>query len=165
LAGDGENFGNGKIGEVTQAEVAFSRMVFRYQAPMGMAMRRLFVMVLNTHPELDDSIKKEEYYKVRWTKANNFQNYMDSEIRNNNIAIFKSYWEFVHTKENPDGPLSVKYATAKGLKWSQSDESLNAMWIKEEKEAMKLGLSGGGAGAPTSSPSGGLDLGSLGIPG
>lgn len=37
LAGDSVNYANGKIGEVTQAEVAFARLVDRYQTRLNRA--------------------------------------------------------------------------------------------------------------------------------
>ena len=135
LAGDGENYSTGKIGEVTQAEVSFARMVYRYQRPLGKVLRRLFVMVLNTKNMLSDDIKSEDYYDIKFNKANSFQNYIDSEILNTNINTFKGLMEFAVTDENPNAPLSQRFALVRGLKLTDAEISQNYEWKLEEEKA------------------------------
>jgi len=134
LAGDGESYSNGKIGEVTQAEVAFARMVQRYQQPMDTLLSRLFVMVLNTHPDISDDIKIEENFGVLFNKANEFQNYMDAEILNTNLDTFDKIMKYVKTSENPEGILAQRFALTKGLKFSDEDRIRNAEWRKQEEQ-------------------------------
>lgn len=115
LAGDGENYSNGKIGEVTQAEVAFARMVQRYQMPLDSILTRLFVMVLNTKNDISDDIKLEENFGIKFNKANAFQNYIDSDILKTNIEAFDNLMKHVQSEENPAGVLSESFAMRKGL--------------------------------------------------
>jgi len=136
LAGDGENYSNGKIGEVTQAEVSFARMVQRYQMPIDTLLTRLFVMVLNTKPDISDDIKLEENFGIQFNKANEFQNYMDAEILNTNLDTYDKIIKHVKSSENVDGKLSHKYALIKGLKFSDAELAQNNKWLVEEaKEA------------------------------
>lgn len=146
LQGDGENFSNGKIGEVTQAEVSFARMVQRYQIPLQTIITRLFVMVLNTKNEIDDSIKVEENFGVIFEKTNSFQNYINSEILNLNLDTFDKVMKWVKTPENPSGVISQRWALVKGLKMTDEDIVLNGEYMKEE--AKKADEEESGAGAP-----------------
>lgn len=135
LQGDGENFSNGKIGEVTQAEVSFARMVQRYQIPLQTIITRLFVMVLNTKNEINDVVKIEENFGVIFEKTNSFQNYINSEILNLNLDTFDKVMKYVKTQENPSGVLSQRWALVKGLKMTDEDIVLNAQYIEEEQDA------------------------------
>lgn len=137
LAGDGTSFSNGKIGEVTQAEVAFARMVQRYQGPWEYIMVRLFVMVMNTRNDLNDDIKIEENFRVIFNRSNQFQNYIDADIINTNLDTFDKMMKHVKTAENPSGPLSAKYAQLTGLRWKDQDAVNNNKWLKEEADMQK----------------------------
>src|SRR5574343_544468 len=130
LAGDGENYTSGKIGEVTQAEVAFARMVQRYQMPLEHILTRLFVMVLNTKNDISDDIKLQENFGIKFNKANAFQNYIDAEITKMNLEAFEGYMAHVKTEDNPGGVISIAYALRKGLKLSDAE-------ITEIKEQLK----------------------------
>lgn len=134
LAGDGENYGNGKLGEVTQAEVAFARMVQRYQIPFDVIMTRLFVMVLNTKNDISDDIKLEDNFSILFNKANAFQNYIDAEVLKTNLGTFDSMMKHVKTKDNPSGVLSQTYAMRKGLRMTDSEMSENREDIKREQK-------------------------------
>lgn len=137
LAGDGENYSNGKIGEVTQAEVSFARMVQRYQMPVDTLLTRIFVMVLNTHNDISDDIKLEENFNIEFNKSNEFQNYMDAEINNTNLDTFDKYMKWVKTSEEPNNPLSLRYALEQGLKFKDADRIQNAKWLKEQEQEME----------------------------
>lgn len=132
LAGDGENYANGKIGEVTQAEVAFARMVQRYQQPLNILLTRLFVMILNTRTDISNDIKLEDNFTIVFNKSNEFQNYMDSEILNLNLGTFDTITKHMKTTDNPDGIISKKFALTKGLRLNNSEITANAKWLKEE---------------------------------
>lgn len=137
LQGDGENFSNGKIGEVTQAEVAFARMVQRYQIPFNRIMTRLFVMILNTTNDISDDIKLEENFAVHFNKANAFQNFIDAEIIKTNLETFDGLMKHVKTEDNPGGVLSIKYALRKGLRLTDAEIVENIDQIKAEKKALE----------------------------
>lgn len=130
LAGDGENYTSGKIGEVTVAEVAFARMVQRYQMSLEILLTRLFVMVLNTKNDISDDIKLQENFGIKFNKANAFQNYIDAEITKMNLEAFDGYMNHVKTEDNPGGVISIAYALRKGLKLSDAE-------IVEIKEQLK----------------------------
>jgi hypothetical protein len=131
LAGDGENYTSGKIGEVTVAEVAFARMVQRYQMSLEILLTRLFVMVLNTKNDISDDIKLQENFGIKFNKANAFQNYIDAEVTKMNLEAFDGYMQHVKTDDNPGGVISIAYALRKGLKLSDSE-------IVEITEQMKI---------------------------
>lgn len=135
LAGDGTNFSNGKIGEVTQAEVAFARMVQRYQKPWEYIMIRLFIMTLNTKPDFNDDIKCEENFRVIFNRSNQFQNYIDADIINTNLDTFDKMMKSVRTPDNLGGVISVTYAQKIGLRWKDQDIVNNNKWLKEEAES------------------------------
>lgn len=137
LAGDGNNYTNGKIGEVTQAEVAFARMVYRYVQPMGRIFKKLFVMVLNTKPEFSDDIKLEENFDVIFNKSNSFQLYIDAEILSSRLEIFGNAMKYVHTQEDPSLPLSRKFAMIKALQLKDQDLVQNDIWLEAEKKEFK----------------------------
>lgn len=132
LQGDGENYSNGKIGEVTQAEVSFARMVQRYQIPLQTIITKLFVMVLNTKNEINDSVKIEENFGVIFEKTNSFQNYINSEVLNLNLDTFDKMMKWVKSDGNPEGVLSQHLALVKGLKLSDEDIVLNSQYLSEE---------------------------------
>jgi hypothetical protein len=133
LAGDGENYNNGKLGEVTQAEVAFARMVQRYQMPLDIIMSRLFVMVLNTKNDIADDIKLEENFAIKFNKANAFQNYIDADTLKTNIDIFDNLMKHVRSEENPAGTLSKNYALKKGLKLTDAEVVQISNEMREEE--------------------------------
>lgn len=134
LAGDGENFSNGKIGEVTQSEVSFARMVQRYQIPLQTVLTRIFVMVLNTKNEIAENVKMEENFGVMFEKTNSFQNYINSEILNLNLDTFEKVMRYVKTPENQSGILSKRWALIKGLKMTDEDIVLNSEYLAEEEK-------------------------------
>lgn len=159
LAGDSQNYSTGKIGEVTQAEVSFARLVQRYQTPWEEILVRLFVMVLNTMNNISDDIKIQELYTVRFKKSNGFQNFIDSEVLSNKLAVFDSMMKHVSSKENPSGALSKKAALKWGLRLTDEEYNLNQAWLRdEEKEASgeAVGDDAGGAGGGAA---GGVDMG------
>jgi Bacteriophage T4-like capsid assembly protein (Gp20). len=123
LAGDGTNYANGKFGEVTQAEVAFARLVYRYQVPMKQILSRLFVMVLDTMNDITPDVKKEEYFTVNFNKGNSFQRNMDSEILQKDIGIFNSVTSSIKSPSNPDGVLSKDYVLRRILHLSDVEIS------------------------------------------
>lgn len=123
LAGDGTNYANGKFGEVTQAEVAFARLVYRYQVPMKQILSRLFVMVLDTMNDITPDVKKEEYFTVNFNKGNSFQRNMDSEILQKDIGIFNSVTNSIKSPSNPDGVLSKDYVLRRILHLSDVEIS------------------------------------------
>lgn len=145
LAGDGENYSNGKIGEVTQAEVAFARMVQRYQIPLDTLMTRLFVMILNTRNDINDDVKIEENFGVIFHKNNAFQNFIDAEILNTNLDTFEKIMRYVKTEENVGGILSKRYALVKGLRLSDAEMVDNDYWLKTEALRDEEEKMGGGA--------------------
>jgi len=147
LAGDSQNYSQGKIGEVTQAEVSFARLVQRYQTPFENILIRLFVMVLNTDKTIDDSIKLQEFYTVRFRKSNGFQNFIDSEVWTTKLAVFDSMMKHVSSKENPNGALSKQAALRWGLRLNDEQYILNKTWCAEEKKE-ESGEGGGDGGAP-----------------
>jgi hypothetical protein len=132
LAGDGDNFSNGKIGEVTQSEVTFARMVHRYQDSLSLLLIRAFMMVLNTRKDIDPDIKKTEYYDVHFNKVNSFQNYIDSEVLSNNLSNFDNMMKYVATDEAPDNPLSLETAFRLGLRLNSQEYSDNKKWLEKE---------------------------------
>ena len=158
LAGDGENYSNGKVGEVTQAEVSFARMVYRYQRPVAKMLRRLFVMVLNTKNMLSDDIKSEDNFDIKFNKMNSFQQYIDAEILNTNLGTFKSMMEFVWSEENPAGILSPDFALRRGLKMSDADLSFNTESLLRYKKMVK---DNGDTATPDGGDSGDGDGGGL----
>jgi hypothetical protein len=137
LAGDGNNYSSGKIGEVTQAEVAFARMVQRYQQPLDTLLTRIFIMVLNTMSDVSDDIKLEENFCVVFNKSNEFQNYINAEILNTNLDTFDKMMKYVKTEDQPAGVLSQKFALIKGLRLKDSDISTNDEWIEQEDKKKK----------------------------
>lgn len=162
LAGDSQNYSQGKIGEVTQAEVSFARLVQRYQTPFETILVRLFVMVLNTNKTIDDSIKLQEIYTVRFRKSNGFQNFIDSEVWTTKLAVFDSMMKHVSSKENPNGALSKQAALRWGLRLNDEQYNLNKAWCAEEKKE-ESGEGGGDEGGDAGA--GGGDAGAGGLPG
>lgn len=134
LAGDGENYANGKIGEVTQAEVAFARMVQRYQMPLDMLLTRIFVMILNTRTDIANDIKIEDNFSVVFNKANEFQNYLDAEILNTNLGTFDGIMKHTKSEDNPSGVISKRFAMVKGLRLNDGEIDQNRKWLAEEDE-------------------------------
>lgn len=141
LAGDGANYTNGKIGEVTQAEVAFARLVQRYQTPIEQALVRLFIMVLNTKKNFDDSIKTEENFDIRFKRSNGFQNFIDADVWSTRLQVFSSMMEWAIKDETPSNPLSQEFCLRYGLRISDADLTQNRKWREQESEEI-LGTSG-----------------------
>lgn len=134
LAGDGDSYSTGKIGEVTQAEVSFARMVQRYQMPMDTVLSRLFVMVLNTKSDIMDDIKIEENFDVIFNKANEFQNYIDAEINKTNLDMYDGLMKHVKSAENQGGAISKRYAFVHGLKLNDAEITQNQKWLDDEEK-------------------------------
>jgi len=137
LAGDGQNYANGKIGEVTQAEVAFARMVQRYQQPLNVLLTRLFIMILNTRTDISNDVKLEDNFTVVFNKSNEFQNYMDAEILNLNLGTFTEMMKHARSEDNPSGVISKKFALTKGLRLNDAEISTNNEWLKDESSSEK----------------------------
>jgi hypothetical protein len=133
LAGDGDNFSNGKIGEVTQSEVAFARMVHRYQDSLSILLLRAFMMVLNTQKEFDIDIKQIEFFDIHFNKVNSFQNYIDSEVLANNLGNFDNMMKYVDFEgDNENAPLALEAALKFGLRLSDQQTSDNKKWREAE---------------------------------
>lgn len=157
LAGDSNNYSSGKIGEVTQSEVAFARLVQRYQTPIEQIMVRLFVMILETKHTIQGKVKTRDLYKVRFKRSNGFQNFIESELLTTNLGAFDTMVKNVKSKDNPSGSLSMRYALRKGLHMNDEDYILNEQWKEEEewKESGEDGNADDGSG-------GGDDAGGMG---
>lgn len=161
LAGDNQNYTQGKIGEVTQSEVSFAALIQRYQTPLEAIMVRLFVMVLNTMKNVDDSIKSEVNFSVRFKRSNGFQNFIESEIWNTRLATFDLMAKHCRSKENPTGMLPRKFALMKGLRVSGEEYNQIRTWLLEEKNDELYGEAAGG-GEGGGAGGGGGDAGGLG---
>lgn len=161
LAGDSQNYTQGKIGEVTQSEVSFAALVQRYQTPLEAIMVRLFVMVLNTMKNVDDSIKSEVNFSVRFKRSNGFQNFIESEIWNTRLATFDLMAKHCRSKENPAGMLPRKFALKIGLRVSDEEYNQIRTWLREEKNDELYGEAAGG-GEGEGGGAGGGDAGGLG---
>ena len=133
LVGEKDNFSNGKIGEVTQGEVSFARLIGRYQTPIEIMIVRLFVMVLNTKQVINDDIKVQENFKVRFKRSNGFQNFIDAEVWTSRLTVFESMMKHTSTKDNPNGALAKQFALHYGLRITDDEYSKNKEWIKKEK--------------------------------
>jgi uncharacterized membrane protein YgcG len=163
LAGDNQNYTQGKIGEVTQSEVSFAALVQRYQTPLEAIMVRLFVMVLNTMKNVDDSIKSEVNFSVRFKRSNGFQNFIESEIWNTRLATFDLMSKHCRSKENPAGMLPRKFALLKGLRVNDEEYAQIRKWLQEEKNDELYGEGGAGSGGDQGGQGGGGgDAGGLG---
>lgn len=161
LAGDNQNYTQGKIGEVTQSEVSFAALIQRYQTPLESIMVRLFVMVLNTMKNVDDSIKSEVNFSVRFKRSNGFQNFIESEIWNTRLNTFDLMAKHCRSKENPAGMLPRKFALFKGLRVSDEEYNQIRTWLLEEKNDELYGEAAGG-GEGEGAGGGGGDTGGLG---
>ena len=160
LAGDGVNYSNGKIGEVTQAEVAFARLIDRYQTPFEQGLIRLFVMVLNTRKEFNDQIKLEENFDIKFKRSNGFQSYIDADVWTTRLAVFQSMMEFAVKDDAPNNPLSQEYCLRYGLGISDADLTQNRKWREHEQKVL-LGEesdSDGGGGGGLNEFGGGGDM-------
>ena len=127
LVGEKDNFSNGKIGEVTQGEVSFARLIGRYQTPIEIMIVRLFVMVLNTKQVINDDIKVQENFKVRFKRS------IDAEVWTSRLTVFESMMKHTSTKDNPNGALAKQFALHYGLRITDDEYSKNKEWIKKEK--------------------------------
>lgn len=163
LAGDSSNYSQGKIGEVTQAEVSFARLVQRYQTPIESILVRLFIMVLNTKKNIDDSFKVQENFNVRFKRSNGFQNFIDSEVWTTKLGVFDAMMKHVSSKENPSGALSKQAALRWGLRLTDAEYNQNKTWIQEEARESIGGdtAAGGGDAAGGGGDMGGGDMGGL----
>jgi len=165
LAGDNQNYAQGKIGEVTQSEVSFAALIQRYQTPLEAIMVRLFVMVLNTMKNVDNSIKSEINFSVRFKRSNGFQNFIESEIWNTRLNTFDLMAKHCRSKDNPSGMLPRKFALMKGLRVSDEEYNQIRTWLREEKNDELYGEAGGGGegeGGGDAGGGGGGDAGGLG---
>jgi len=167
LAGDNQNYTQGKIGEVTQSEVSFAALVQRYQTPLEAIMVRLFVMVLNTMKNVDNSIKSEINFSVRFKRSNGFQNFIESEIWNTRLATFDLMSKHCRSKENPAGMLPRQFALRKGLRVNDEEYNQIRQWLLEEKndelygDATGAGTGSGGSGGDAGGNDAGGGLGGL----
>jgi hypothetical protein len=152
LQGDAENFSNGKIGEVTQSEVTFARMVARYQLPLVRLMTRLFIMVLNTHPEFQDDVRSEDLYSVVFNKSNAFQNYIEADVLATNMQNFDSIMKYVRTEEQPSMPVSQKFALMHALHWTDEQIVTNEEWMREEEAKLEANPAAPPGAAPDGMP-------------
>jgi uncharacterized membrane protein YgcG len=159
LAGDNQNYTQGKIGEVTQSEVSFAALVQRYQTPLEAIMIRLFVMVLNTMKNVDNSIKSEVNFSVRFKRSNGFQNFIESEIWNTRLNTFDLMAKHCRSKDNPTGMLPRKFALMKGLRVSNEEYNQIRQWLQEEKNDELYGETGSSSGGGDAGGGAGGDAG------
>jgi len=157
LAGDSQNYSQGKIGEVTQAEVSFARLVQSYQKPMRAVILKLFLMFLDTNKKIDDKHKVASNFKVKFKRSNGFNNFIEAEVWNTRLNIFGLMMQHVSSKENPNGPLSVQFALRRGLLLNDADYLQNKTWKAEEKAAeMGSSTPGGEEGGADAGGGGGM---------
>jgi hypothetical protein len=150
LSNGEEKYTSGKIGEVTQAEVAFARRVAGYVSPLGYVIRRLFVMVLMTKPWLSSERKKEMYYDVVFNKTNSFQEYIDMEILKARYEVLEAGNKFVRSKQNPDGFLPKEYVAVNALKIGQGE------WGKLQEQLKHEEFDADNAAMADTAPMGGI---------
>ena len=110
---------------------------------------------------IDDNIKIQELYTVRFKKSNGFKNFIDSEEWTTKLAVFDSMMKHVSSKENPNGALSKQAALRWGLRLNDEQYNLNKAWCNEEKKEE----AGEGAGDEGGGDEGGAPGGMPGMPG
>ena len=90
LAGDSQNYTQGKIGEVTVAEISFARLIQKYQRPMRSVLLKLFLMVLDTDKKIADRYKVPMNFRIKFKKANGFKIVSDCYNANPTSSVPKS---------------------------------------------------------------------------
>lgn len=133
LEGDGQNATQGKIGEVTQAEVSFAVLVQEYQSAFENMLTRLFVMVLNTKNDIDDGVKLQENFRIRFKRSNAFQNFINADVWATRLETFGKMMEHASNAQNPDGAIAKKFALKHGLCLTDEEMTENDKYLKEEK--------------------------------
>jgi len=160
LAGDSQNYTQGKIGEVTVAEITFARLVQKYQRPMRSILLRLFLMELDTDRSIADRYKVPANFRIKFKRSNGFNEFIGAEVWNTRLNVFSQMMQFTASKENPGGVLAKEFALRHGLKLNDAEYLENkGMLAKEKAEEMGETAPPEGAGAD-----GGMDGGEAGMP-
>lgn len=129
LAQDSQNFTGGKVGEITQEQIKFYKLVMSYQRPLGYAMSRLFTMTISLDPMINKDIVDEDFYGAEFSRDNYFQFYLDAEINSTRFQSLSGAKEFIGTL------FSRRFVLKEIFKMTDAEEALNAKWLAEEKES------------------------------
>ena len=155
LAGDSQNYSQGKIGEVTVAEISFARLVQKYQKPIRAILLKLFLMVLDTDKKIADRYKVPMNFRIKFKKANGFNDFIGAEVWNTRLGIFTQMMQHTASKENPGGVLAKEFALRRGLGLNDADYLENKeMLAREKREEL-----GEAAPADEGAGGGGEDMG------
>lgn len=127
LAGDKANFSSGKMGEITQEQAKYYRMIMDYQGSLGEAMVRLFVITLALNPRYVNDLVDDTLYTVKFARANYFQYYLKAEINATRAAALRDYKDGIGTM------FSNKFIYKEVLGWTDAMIMLNEQWLQEEK--------------------------------
>ena len=133
LAGDSQNYTQGKIGEVTVAEVSFARLIQKYQRPMRSILLKLFLMVLDTDRKIADRYKVPMNFRIKFKKANGFNDFIGAEVLNTRLGIFGQMMQHTASKDNPNGVLAKEFCLRRGLGLNDADYLENKEYLKKEK--------------------------------
>jgi uncharacterized membrane protein YgcG len=160
LAGDSQNYTQGKIGEVTVAEISFARLIQKYQRPMRSVLLKLFLMVLDTDRKIADRYKVPMNFRVKFKKANGFNDFIGAEVWNTRLGILSQMMQHTASKDNPAGVLAKEFALRRGLGLNDADYLENKEYLKKEKaEEMGEASSGGEGEEGGDMGGGGADMG------
>ena len=159
LAGDNQNYTQGKIGEVTVAEITFARLVQKYQKPMRAILLKLFLMTLDTDRKIADKYKVPANFRIKFKKANGFNDFIGAEVWSTRLNIFGLMMQHTASKDNPGGVLAKEFALRRGLGLTDADYLENKEMLKKEK-AQEMGET-----APSGGEEGGDAGGGGGLPG
>jgi hypothetical protein len=158
LAGDSQTYSQGKIGEVTVAEISFARLIQKYQRPMRAILLKLFLMVLDTDRKIADRYKLPFNFRIKFKRANGFNDFIGAEVWNTRLGIFTQMMQHTASKENPNGVLAKEFALRRGLGLNDADYLENKEYLRREKaEEMGEGNEGGEGGGDAGA--GGGDMG------
>jgi hypothetical protein len=153
LAGDSQTYSQGKIGEVTVAEISFARLIQKYQRPMRAILLKLFLMVLDTDRKIADRYKLPINFRVKFKRANGFNDFIGAEVWNTRLGIFTQMMQHTASKDNPGGVLAKEFCLRRGLGLNDADYLENKEYLKKEK-AEEMGET-----APADASGGGGDMG------
>ena len=127
LAGDKGNMSSGKMGEITQEQAKYYRMIMDYQNSLGDAMVRLFVMQMALNPNYADILVDESLYLVSFARSNYFQYYLKAEINSTRFAALRDAKDFIGTM------FANETVLRDIMEWSDAQILINKERLEREK--------------------------------
>lgn len=132
-------YSGGKMGEIQQEEIKFSRFVERLQNRFKYIILNPFLTILRMRG-IDQRYIDEKLYNISFQKSNLFKEYKEMDLLESKFGLLSNIEPYIYKKEeNESGFLSREFVLRKYFMMSEEDFNYNEELLSKEKTAQIVG--------------------------